>query len=121
MSGDRPTASELVAEVARWLTEEHAPTLSGGPRFQALVAGQALAIALRELDLGAAHAEADEAALGALVPGTPADDAEAVRRALAEAIRAGKHDDDLPALAAALAAHVRRKLALARPGYDVPA
>lgn len=122
VTGDRPTASELVAEVARWLTDEHAPTLSGGPRFQTLVAAQALAIAGRELDLGAAHAEADAAALGAFVAGTPADDVAAVRRALAEAIRAGEHDDDLPALAAVLGAHVRRKLALARPGYaDAPA
>lgn len=116
---DRPDARELVDAVARWLTEEHAPTLDGGARFQALVAAQALAIAGRELDLAAGHAAADAAAFEPLVPGTDARDPSAVPRALAEALRAGEHDADLDAVTAVLREHVRRKLAVARPGYDL--
>jgi Domain of unknown function (DUF6285) len=89
MSGDRPDARELVDAVADWLANELAPSLEAGPRFQAMVAAQALAIAAREL-----------------------------RRRLADAIAAGEHDDDLPAIASVLREHVRRKLAIARPGYD---
>jgi hypothetical protein len=95
MSGDRPDARELVDAVAGWLANELAPSLEAGPRFQAMVAAQALAIAGRELVL--------------------ADD---LRRRLADAIAAGEHDDDLPAIASVLREHVRRKLAIARPGYD---
>jgi len=119
MSGDAPTAAELVEAVARWLTEEHAPALRGGPRFQALVAAQALAMAARELADGPAHAAADARALGALADTDPAAGADAARRTLAAALRAGDHDGDLPAVVAVLREHVRRKLALARPGYDV--
>jgi hypothetical protein len=52
-----------------------------------------------------------------LAPDADPDDA---RRALADAIAAGEHDNDLPAVAAVLREHVRRKLAIARPGYDAP-
>lgn len=105
MTGDRPDARELVEAVAAWLTEEHAPGLEGGERFQALVAAQALAIAARELELGGGHEAADAAELG--------DASE-----LAAAIRAGERDEELGELAARLREHVRRKLAVARPGYD---
>jgi hypothetical protein len=112
-AGDRPDARELVEAVAAWLAGDLAPTLEGGPRFQALVAAQALAIAARELDLGDAHAAADRAAFAPLV-----GDAEDPRRALADALRRGDHDEHLEELAPILREHVRRKLALARPGYD---
>ncbi|UTI65178.1 DUF6285 domain-containing protein [Paraconexibacter antarcticus] len=118
MSGDRPDAAELVDAVARWLTDEHAPAVKGASRFQALVAAQALAIVSRELALGAAHDAADAAALGALTPTATAADGAAARQALADALRAGDHDEDLAAVAAVLREHVRRKLDLARPGYD---
>lgn len=113
MSGDRPDAHELVEAVAVWLAGELAPTLEGGPRFQTLVAAQALGIAARELALAGDHDAADRAAFAPLV-----GDAGDPRRALADALRAGEHDEDLDAVAAILREHVRRKLALARPGYD---
>ncbi len=120
MTGDRPTAVELLSAVCQWLTDDHAPTLEGGARFQALVAAQALSIAARELEAGPAHAAADAAALAPLVKAGSADDVDALRRLLAAEIRAGDHDADLPAVARVLREHVRRKLALARPGYDRP-
>jgi hypothetical protein len=115
MSGDRPDARELIDAVAVWLAEELAPGLQAGPRFQAMVAAQGLAIAARELALAEQHNALDAAAFAPLAPDTDPDD---VRRALADAIAAGEHDNDLPAVAAVLREHVRRKLAIARPGYD---
>ena len=112
---DRPDARELVEAVAAWLATELGPALEGGARFQAMVAAQGLAIAARELALGAEHAELATAAFAALVPGGGGADP---RRALAGAIAAGDFDDDLPAVAAVLREHVRRKLAIARPGYE---
>lgn len=46
---DRPDARELVEEVAAWLAGVLAPELDAGPRFQALVAAQGLAIAARDM------------------------------------------------------------------------
>jgi Domain of unknown function (DUF6285) len=111
--GDRPDARELVEAVAQWLAGDLAPSLERGARFQAMVAAQALAIAARELDLADEHAAADAAAFAALV-----GDAPDPRRALAAALRSGELDDRLAAVAPVLREHVRRKLALARPGYD---
>ena len=79
-----------------------------------MVAAQGLAIAARELTLADEHAGLDAAAFAPLLAGANPDD---VRRALADAIAAGDHDDDLPTIAAVLREHVRRKLAIARPGY----
>jgi Domain of unknown function (DUF6285) len=113
MSGDRPDARELVEAVAVWLAGELAPSLEGGPRFKAMVAAQALAIAARELDLADEHDAADRAAFAPLV-----GDVDDPHRRLAEELRRGDHDNRLDELAPILREHVRRKLALARPGYD---
>jgi len=115
MSGDRPDARELIDAVAVWLANELAPGVDPGQKFQAMIAVQALGVAVRELALADEHAALDAAALAPLVPGTKPDE---MRRVLAAAIAAGEHDDDLPAVAALLREHVRRKLAIARPGYD---
>jgi hypothetical protein len=115
VSVDRPDARELVEAVAAWLTNELAPGVEPGPRFHVMVAAQGLAIAARELALADEHAALDAAAFAPLVPHSGTDN---LRRALADAIAAGDHDDHLPAIAEVLREHVRRKLALARPGYD---
>lgn len=117
MSGDRPDARELVEAVAAWLAEDLTPELTGGARFQALVAAQGLAIAARELAVCAEHEAADAAALAAVVPGHPRD-AGGARRALASALRSGQLDGDLAVVADVLREHVCRKLAIARPGYE---
>jgi len=116
MNGDQPDARELVEAVGAWLADDLAPDLDAGQRFQAMVAAQGLAIAARELALAEEHGALDAAAFAPLLPDTnnPAD----LRRALADAIAAGTFDDDLQAIAAVLREHVRRKLAIARPGYD---
>jgi hypothetical protein len=112
---DRPDARELVEAVAGWLAADLAPGLEAGPRFQAMVAAQGLAMAARELALAEQHAALDAAAFTPLLPGTNPG---YLRRALADSIAAGDHDGDLAQIAAVLREHVRRKLAIARPGYD---
>ena len=119
MTGDRPDARELIAAVAQWLTEELAPALEPGPRFQAIVAAQGLAITARELDLRPEHAAADAAAFETLLPGVSAGDPRHLRMALSRAIALGHYDDDLARVSTVLREHVRRKLAIARPGYDL--
>jgi len=116
MNGDQPDARELVEVVGAWLANDLAPDLDARQRFQAMVAAQGLAIAARELLLAEEHRALDAAAFAPLLPDTknPTD----LRRALADAIAAGAFDDDLQAIAAVLREHVRRKLAIARPGYD---
>lgn len=116
MSGDRPDARELIEAVTAWLGGELIPGLEGGARFEAMVAAHGLMIAARELELAEQHAALDAAAFAPLVP--DADPGDEIDRALAGAIAAGTYDDDLAALTAVLREHVRRKLAIARPGYD---
>ncbi len=115
MSGDRPDASELIEAVAAWLVDGLMPGLEGGARFQAMIAAHGLAIAGRELALADRHAALDREAFAPLLGAAPGDDP---CRVLADAIAAGEHDDELPAIAAVLREHVRRKLAIARPGYE---
>lgn len=115
---DRPDARELVEEVAAWLAGVLAPELDAGPRFQALVAAQGLAIAARDMQRAAADDLADVAELGAVLGAYVPADATAVRRALASSLRCGAFEDRLDDVASALNQHVRRKLARARPGYD---
>ncbi len=116
MSGDRPDARELIDAVTAWLGSELIPSLEGGARFEAMVAAHGLMIAARELELGDEHAALDTAAFAALLP--DADRGGDLGPTLAEAIAGGDFDDELPAVAAVLREHVRRKLAIARPGYD---
>jgi Domain of unknown function (DUF6285) len=109
MVHDRPTARELVEAVREFLERDVLPTAAGRLRFHTRVAVNALAIAGREMDLGAAHGAAHEARLAQL--GFP-DDA-----ALAAAIRDGRLDDRHAELKQALLATVRAKLEVANPSY----
>lgn len=90
-------ARELMAAAAR---EAHAlaEQTSGALRKRLQVLAHVAELAEREL------AHSAEAAPG--------------NGQLAEAIRAGKHDGDLPSLAARLRPTVRGRLAVVRPGYD---
>jgi len=98
---DRPDAPELLAAIARWLHDDLRPALPRERRFEALVAANACAILAREW-------VADG-------PGAPDRTAQ---RELAHAIRAGEHDDRWEDVVAQVRDDVRRKLAVAHPGYD---
>jgi hypothetical protein len=64
----RPTASELLDAVREFLTDRVMPATSGQLAFHARVAGNALAVVARELDLGAVPPDA-----GLVDPADPAD------------------------------------------------
>jgi hypothetical protein len=104
----RPTAAELVAAVADFLDNDVRAATEGQVDFHARVAANVLRIVGRELsDDSAADVTGRLAGLGF------ADEAQ-----LAAAIRAGAMDDRVGDLLPTLRALVRRRLAVAHPGYD---
>ena len=106
----RPLAAELVAAVAEFLESEVREATTGRVNFHARVAANALRIVERELlDESEAESGAALARLGY------ADEDE-----LATAIRAGDLDGRAGELTACLRTLVRRRLAVAHPGYDEP-
>jgi hypothetical protein len=110
---DVPDARELVGAVRDYLAEDLGPAQEGRHRWLARVAANALAIAARELELGASHAEAHRRRLDRL--GCSGDGA------LGAAIRAGDFDRRWAELGEVLAATVLDKLAVANPGHRDPA
>lgn len=104
----RPTAAELVAAVADFLDNDIRAATEGQVNFHARVAANVLRIVGRELsDDPAADVTGRLAGLGF------ADEGQ-----LAAAIRAGALDDRVDDLLPTLRALVRRRLAVAHPGYD---
>jgi hypothetical protein len=127
---DRPTAPELLDAVAGYLFAELRPTVVREQRFPLLVAANLCAVVARELRAGSDPDLADLAlfreAAGSpptepLVPVVARPEAEARRAAaeLAKLIREGRLDGRLAETVSMLREHVRRKLDVARPGYDV--
>jgi aminoglycoside phosphotransferase (APT) family kinase protein len=105
----RPTVGELVEAVREFLERDVTTGTEGRLQFHARVAVNALKIVERELELGGAMAAAHEARLATL---GYADDA-----ALASAIRAGKLDDRIDEVTAAVQASVLDKVLVANPKY----
>ena len=127
---DRPTADELLDAVAGYLFAELRPSVAREERFRLLVAANLCAVVARELRAGDGPTLADLAlfreASGSAGPKPQPSQAGAeleaeTRRAAAELaalIREGGLDDRLPETVTMLREHVRRKLEVARPGYD---
>jgi hypothetical protein len=105
----RPTAIELVDDVAALLRDILPDHLEGALRHQVRIAVHALEMVSRELELGPVQARAHRARLAAL--GAPDD------RALADAIRAGEIDTGDPALRRSLTADTRDRLLVANPRW----
>ena len=63
---DRPTASELLEVVRRFLAEEALPALDGPLGYQARVAANLVAIVAREIESEASHLETEWRGLAAL-------------------------------------------------------
>jgi hypothetical protein len=122
---DRPTATELLDALAGFLFTDVGEWVPRDRRFQVLVAANLCAVLGRELRAGAEPSLADVALfrsiLGVEGPAPGPEDAGAEAREaageLAWAIRQGKLDAEIEAVAARLREHVRRKLEIARPGY----
>jgi hypothetical protein len=126
---DQPSAPELLEAVAAYLFAELRPEVPREQRFRVLVAANVCAMVAREIRVGPGPSREDLALFRELLgeereaPTDPeAIDAEARRAGgeLAKRLRSGELDDRLDELAPKLAEHVRRKLAVARPGYDAP-
>ena len=104
MPASRPEPTALLEAAIDTLERELLPTLTGYHRFQCRVAANVLGQVNRELQLGAAQADAEEARLRALL-GHPGD-REQLSRELAARIRAG----DVSLDDGALLEHVRLSL-----------
>lgn len=127
---DRPNADELLDAVAGYLFAELRPSVPREERFRLLVAANVCAVVARELRAGRQPTLTD-LALFREAAGSAAAEREALhadveleaeaRRAAAELaalIREGGLDDRLGETVTMLREHVRRKLEVARPGYD---
>jgi hypothetical protein len=112
VSQDRPDAAELLDAVAEYLFAELRAEVPREQRFKVLVAANVCAVVAREIRAGDGPALADEELFAELLGG-PGGAPE-----LAKRIRAGEFDERLDVLGDRLAEHVRRKLEVARPGYD---
>ena len=126
MTQDRPDAAELLEAVAEFLFADVREWAPREKRFQVLVAANVCAVVARELRAGDEPLREDLALFRELLgepPSEPSDDelADEVGRAreeLARMIRSGELDARLDELSERLRDHVRRKLEVARPGYD---
>jgi hypothetical protein len=114
---DRPTASELLTDIADLLADEVVPELDGGTRHHVRVAANLCRIVEREIRLGPALEAEEERLLRELLPGAePTEDVAALHDRLIDSIRAGTVDEDR--CRRALLAITRGKLAVVKPGYD---
>jgi Domain of unknown function (DUF6285) len=112
---DRPAARELIEAAAEHLAVRVRPVLDGHAAFEALIAANLLAIALRELDLGPELRAADQRELAELLGREgPLEELEAD---MAERIRSGELDDRRAELLAVLRSSARRRLRVANSGY----
>ena len=124
---DRPEAPELLDALAEYLFAELRPEVPREHRFKVLVAANLCAVVAREIRAGEEPDREDLELFAEILgerrdpPPDPEELADEVRRAAAELarrLRAGELDDRLDEVAPRLAEHVRRKLAVARPGYE---
>ncbi len=116
MTQDRPDAAELLEAVAEYLFAELRPEVPREQRFRVLVAANVCAVVARELQAGDEPVQEDLALFERLL-GEPQESAREAAAALAERLRSGELDNRAEELVPELAAHVKRKLEVARPGY----
>jgi len=116
---DRPTAPELLESVAEYLVGELRPDVPREQRFMVLVAANVCAVVAREIRAGESPDREDLALFSELL-GEETADVHAGAAELSRRLRAGELDDRIDELAPRLEGHVRRKLEIARPGYDEP-
>ena len=114
---DRPTAPELLESVAEYLFGELRQEVSREQRFRVLVAANVCAVVAREIRAGEEPDREDLALFNELL-GEETTDVHAAATELSRRLRAGELDDRMDELVPRLEEHVRRKLAIARPGYD---
>jgi hypothetical protein len=114
---DRPTAPDLLESVAEYLFGELRPEVPREQRFKVLVAANVCAVVAREIRAGKEPDEQDLALFNELL-GEETSDVHAAAAELSRRLRSGELDDRIAELTPLLEEHVRRKLEIARPGYD---
>jgi hypothetical protein len=117
MTQDRPTAPELLDSVAEYLFTELRPEVPRDQRFKVLVAANVCAVVAREIRAGEEPDRQDLELFNELL-GEDVGDVRAAAAELSRRLRSGEFDDRIDQLAPRLEEHVRRKLEIARPGYD---
>jgi hypothetical protein len=117
MGQDKPTAPELLESVAEYLFGELRPEVPREQRFKVLVAANICAVVAREIRAGEEPDRADLELFREIL-GEESADVHAAAAELSRRLRAGELDDRIEELAPRLEEHVRRKLEIARPGYD---
>jgi len=118
----RPTAEEILRDVAALLDNVLVPALSGPEQHQARVAASLIGIVHREVQFASSNDAAErEAWIGLLGDAAPADaDLLTLRREAANALRSGRADspeDDAEVWPLLLQA-TRADLAIVKPGHD---
>ena len=116
MSGQRPTALELVAAVRGFLEQEVASQLTGATAFNLRIAVNVLAIVERELAAKDDSAAAT-ARLGALLGADPGLGRAALEEQLVAALQSGVLGLASPGLLAHLRADAVRQLGIDNPRY----
>jgi hypothetical protein len=114
---DRPTSPELLESVAEYLVTELRPEVPREQRFKVLVAANVCAVVAREIRAGEEPDRQDLELFGELLGEAP-DDVHSAAAELSRRLRAGELDERIDELTPRLEEHVRRKLEIARPGYD---
>lgn len=116
---DGPSIQELLTAVKDFLDSEAMAELNGHGRFNARVASNVLATALRELDQRAAAEAAETARLLALL-GMSGDtgDLDTLNRSLITKIRSGELDENSAELLAHLKATAIAQLNIDQPQYS---
>jgi hypothetical protein len=112
---DQPSMHELVVAVRDFLEQRAMPELKGHTAFHARVAANALGIVARELESGAASADAERARLARLLghDGPLLD----LNRELCAAIRGGAIGLETPGLAEHMTLTTRDKVGIDQPNY----
>jgi len=113
---DQPSSAEIITAVREFIDKHAIPQLSGRTAFHARVASNALAIVLRELELGPAAAEREAASLSRLLGQTGTLDE--LNRELCKRIRAGAIDPLDPALRKHLVGTTLAKVEIDQPNYS---
>ena len=116
MSGQRPTAQELVAAVRGFLEQEVAGQLTGATAFNLRIAVNVLAIVEREL-AAEDDSTAATARLGALLGADPGLGRAALEEKLVAALQSGALDLASPGLLTHLRADAVRQLGIDNPRY----
>jgi hypothetical protein len=114
---DRPTADELLDSVAEYLFAEVRDEVPREQRFKVLVAANVCAVVAREIRAGE-EPDREDLELFNEILGEESSDVHAAAAELSRRLRAGELDDRIDELTPMLEEHVRRKLEIARPGYE---